>query len=571
MEQANQVVPAPKAIPFNALRFPSLNSDPRYIKLCIEYADDWGEAMAYFFGKYPDYQQMEVIDELSKKSARVSVKSGHGTGKSDLMSMTIIMFMIFHPQSIVTVVAAKIQVVKEAIWKNLEHNFKQLKKRVPWVAKYFELTDSRFYEKSSKAGWSCVCKGYQNGNEQSLAGTHENFSLTIVDEASILTDAAFGVLLGALTEYDNRIIATSQPTRSAGFFYDTHNRLSHLRGGRWRSITLRSDMSKFVEPDFIRDCLMDFGGYDSPDFQIKVLGEFPKKLKEFLLSRTETELAVHRRVDLDEDWGWVACIDVGISRDRSVINIMKVSGKIGTTRKVQTYKVLEMEADYGAPAFARRILAECCTGLYPNITLAIDCDGVGMVVTQFLRESLKEQNINARIQEIRWGKRPFTTQLKSRFLNLRAMATVYLGDSIKSGRMSIDSDDKTLDQVSRLPVSLNGSGQWVVMKKEDMKKRLNLASPDRADTLAFSQLVNYMPAGSEDDELLNAELDEMGNWLAADGIEDEDEDSLHSGFDIIDYEDLQGDDDLERLELIEYGKDYVDQRRLEGAYGEVEV
>jgi hypothetical protein len=503
------------------------------------FSADWALAMYAFFGKYPDAQQQEIIDSVDGIASRTSVKSGHGTGKSDLASMMLMLFMIFNPDSKAVVIAAKISVVKEAIWSNMFTNFDQLKIRMPWVAHYFELTDTAFYEKSKKPTWKIICKGYRINNEQSLAGEHRDRMLTILDEASIITDAAFNVVLGSTTSKDNRMLMMSQPTKVGGFFYETHNGLSKKEGGKWTSITLRSDLSEWVQPDFIVNALSDYGGYDSPEYQIKVLGAFPQKMSEFLLGRAECQAAVGREIALDDDWGWIATCDVGITRDRSVINICKNSGAIGPQRKSDNHSLLEMPANVTPVIFADRIIAHCCTGSFPNITIGIDADGIGFAVWELVVKAVEEGGYDdVTVVPIHWGKPPFTNRQKLRFKNLRAMAHIYATDAISDGRSSLDAGHKTVNQFSKLPCIINGAGQWVMMPKIEMKRKYSLSSPDRSDTYCFQQMINYVPAGREN-IATSGEMDMMNKFLAetkgvVDDIYDGQGDGWDSAFETLD-------------------------------------
>ncbi|QUM78768.1 terminase (plasmid) [Moritella sp. 24] len=503
-------------------RLSSLNSDYRYLGLLEHYSHDWELAMYVFFGKYPDHQQRLMLKSIFQENARTSVASGHGTGKSDLISMIIIMFMIFNPKCRVVVVAAKLQVVKDSVWSNLNANFEALEKRMPWVAHYFKITDVNFYEKSQKNVWRASAKGYRINNEQTLAGEHRDVMLTVMEEASVITDAAFQTILGAQTSRDNRVVALSQPTHSGGFFYETQHSRSKLEGGMWDAMTLRSDESEWVQPNFILNCLSDYGGYDSPEFQIKVLGRFPAKQSLFLLGRTEVLGAVGCDVELGDDWGWVATIDVGITRDKSVINISKVSGDIGPDRVVKNVMLMEMAADYGTQAFARRVIAECCSGRFPNITIAIDADGPGHPIWEHIVELVEDGGYDdVTVLAIRWGKPPFTKKQKDRFKNLRAMAHVFAADAIRAKRMSIDSQTKTVEQFCKLPGGLNGSGQWIMMSKQDMKLKMQIASPDRSDTYCFTQIINYKAASIETSFFSSDDADDYNEWLGLDADEKE--------------------------------------------------
>lgn len=506
-----------------ALAIQSITSDPRYVQLLEDYSADWGLAMEVFFGKSPSFQQDEILDSVYKENSQTSIASGTGTGKSDLASIMIILFMIFHPDARVTIVAAKISVVKAAIWGYMFNNFAVLEKRFPWIAHYFTLTETEFYERSKKLTWVVKCKGYRINNEQSLAGEHADHMLQILDEASIVSDSAWSTMLATQTGLDNRFLAMSQPTRNGGYYYETHHSKTIENGGMWNAIRLSSDESEWVKPAFIVNALNEFGGYDSPEFQIKVLGKFTEQQSEFLLTRGECQKAIGATVKLDAEWGWVATCDVGVRRDRSIINICKVSGAIGNKRVVEDYKIIEVAADFGVNNFARKIVNECCNGLYPNITIAIDADGVGVSVWEKVIEMVADgEHDDVTVQAVHWGKPPFTKRQKARFKNLRAMAHVYASEALRDGRMSLDSHLKTIDQFSKLPYSMNAGGQYVMMRKEDMKRKHQIPSPDRSDTYCFTQIINYREAGIEEfqDDI---DTNDMNDWLALDVHNNENE------------------------------------------------
>ncbi len=516
-----------------AKRLKSLNCDHRYLGMLETYSHDWALAMFCFFGKYPDHQQLIMLNSIFQENSRTSVTSGHGTGKSDLLSMIIIMFMIFNPKCRVVVVAAKLQVVKDSIWSNINENFQALEKRMPWIAHYFEVTDQHFYERSHKHVWRASAKGYRINNEQTLAGEHKDVMLTVIEEASVVTNAAVTTIMGAQTSRDNRVVMVSQPTHSGGFFYETQHSRSKVEGGKWNAITMRSDESEWVQPDFILNCLSDYGGYDTPEFQIKVLGRFPAKQSLFLLGRLEVMAAVRCPVELADDWGWVATIDVGITRDRSVINISKVSGEIGPNRVVKNEHVLEMAADYGSVAFTNRILAECCSGRYPNITIAIDADGPGHPIWENLVDRIEKGGYDdVTVIAIKWGKPPFTKKQRDRFKNLRAMAHVFAADAIRAKRLSIDNHTKTVEQMSKLPGGLNPTGQWLMMSKQDMKLKLQIASPDRSDTYCFTQIINYKPASQETSFFSADDAEEYDDWLGKD-LGDVDHEASDGNWDLV--------------------------------------
>jgi hypothetical protein len=163
-------------------RIKSITRDPRYPELVRRYRGDWVSGSLDLFGKEPTPQQVRILLAIQLVGEKVSVSSGHGTGKSDMTSIIILLYMLTHPGARVIVVANKIAQVQQVVWKYLKINFRELCRRHPWIEQYFVLTETTFFEVSSKGVWFVSPKGCRIGNEESLAGEHAEHMLYIVDE-----------------------------------------------------------------------------------------------------------------------------------------------------------------------------------------------------------------------------------------------------------------------------------------------------------------------------------------------------------------------------------------------------
>lgn len=194
-------------------------TDPRWRELVALYRYDWIAAADVLFGKTPTWQQDLIIESVQEQGSKTSVSSGHGTGKSDMTSIMIMLFIIMYPGARAIIVANKIQQVMTGIFKYIKINWATATSRFPWLADYFVLTETAFYEVTGKGVWTVVPKGFRLGSEEALAGEHTDHLLYIIDEASGVSDRAFGIITGALTGQDNRILLLSQPTRQSGYFY----------------------------------------------------------------------------------------------------------------------------------------------------------------------------------------------------------------------------------------------------------------------------------------------------------------------------------------------------------------
>ena len=469
----------------------SVVTDPRWVELVIKYRYDWVTGIEVMFGRKLTWQQIKIVRAVQDTGSWTSVTSGHGTGKSDVTGAMILCFMMFYPDARVIIVANKIKQVMTGVFKYIKMHWKNALSVFPWLADYFVLTDTSFYEITAKGVWEVVPKGFRLGNEEALAGEHAEHLWYIVDEASGVSDKAFGIMEGALTQDDNRLLLISQPTRPSGRFYDSHHSLAkgpHNPRGLFTSIMLNSEESPLVTLDAIKKFMAKYGGRNNPEYIIKVLGQFPKTTSDYLLGRDECERAQRRVVPLPKGWGWVACCDVGNGRDKSVLSIFRISGS-DMTRRVVPYKVVEMDTSITPTRFADVIYSECNPDLFPNISIVIDGDGVGAATADSLYEKF-----DVVAQRIRWGRPMHSRQDRSRFISQRAYANIMAQFAIRQGRMRIDSNDATVEQASKIPVMLNEAGQWAVMKKEIMRQKLNIKSPDRWDTYCFAMLADYVPA-----------------------------------------------------------------------------
>lgn len=493
-------------------RIRTITKDPRYPELVAKYRYNWDKASVELFGKTPTWQQRLILASAQETGARTSVSSGHGTGKSDMTSIMILIYMLCFPGARVVVVANKIGQVQQVVWKYLKINYRELCKRHPWIEQYFVLTETTFFERASKGVWFVSPKGCRIGNEESLAGEHAAHLFYIVDEASGVSDKAFGVMTGALTETDNRILLLSQPTRNSGYFYNTHHTL-RKRGPDdkegYTAIKLNSEQSPLVQMSFIRAKLREYGGTrDAPEYMIKVRGEFPRTSAEYLLSRDECDRSTRCKPKLAKGWGWLLLVDVGNGRDSSVANLVRVSGD-RFERRVLPASVKEWPGTIDPINFGRLIAAEYTREQYPNLSIAVDGDGVGADTATILEEG------GHHVQRIRWGQPCFSQEDKKRFLNKRALANVLARDAVKSGRLRLDPHEKTLDQASRIPCKLNEQGLWCMMPKEVMKKEKGLPSPDRWDTYCFSFLADYIPADTIITADMVAERESLAGWAQA--------------------------------------------------------
>jgi hypothetical protein len=495
-----------------------LAEDPRYLDFVRRYAFDITRFCIEVCGITPTWQQVELFDSVSPAGSRTSVSSGHGTGKTAGFAIIALWHLLCYFNSNTFLTAPKLATIHDGVWKE----FADLKSKVQngrqgWISDYFEIESKRVFVKGYKLSWFCVAKTAPRGNPENLAGTHRDWLLWLADEASGIPDANFGVITGALTDRRNRICLASQPTRSTGFFADTHGTLSVDEGGVWNALTFNSEESPIVSVEFIAEKRQQ---YTEEEYQIKVQGRFPENSSKYLLGPKAIESCYGRTVvKADESFGWLIPVDVGGGgyRDDSVILALRVTGdgEFGeNARRAQLVAVPLCSNSKDPSDLYGDVILE--SGKRSNSLALIDAGGMGLTVCKQL-----EKNDFLSFKKVYWGNSNFKKEYKSRYLNQRAQATCGAARAIQEGRFGISEDiplsirKKIVKQGSRLPYHWDEKGRRYIAKKEDMKKE-GIPSPDLFDSIAFAFLEDAHYNLSEEDFVVSGSVkDEARKKLLA--------------------------------------------------------
>ena len=468
-----------------------LVKDPRYKDFAKRYAFDLVRFAIEVVGMVPTHQQLELLESVEDYGSRTSVRSGHGSGKSRSLAVISLWHLLCYVKSNTMITAPKIEQVRNVAWKEIaDVKDLMLKGCHPWIVDYIAIEAERVYIKGYKQQWFIFAKTAPRGAPENLAGMHRDFYLLIADEASGIPDANYAVMTGALTDWRNRMVMLSQPTRPSGFFYDTHHKLSSKNGGVWTAIRMDSRDSPLVSPQFIAEKKEE---YTEEEFQIKVLGEFPESRDGYLLGRSQAEACIGKKViDNNETYGLFLLVDVGAGeyRDKSVAVVAKVTGHGEHGRDARRVEVVEV------PIYTNTRNLQDFTGdlvnlaaQYENITIAVDAGGLGVSVCQSLENNYGE------IVRVKWGSPCFTNENRERYVNKRSQAIVAASRAAKEGRLGIGQGryvKDLLDQMSRVPYHYDEKARYQVEKKEKMREE-GIPSPDLWDAIcfAFMEGMNY--------------------------------------------------------------------------------
>lgn len=463
-------------------------------------------------GVNPTWQQRLILDSMNITGARVSVASGHGTGKSYIAGGLAIHHMLCHVKPEMILTANNIDQVRRVVFKYVTDRWADVCHRLPWLKQYFTVTSELFYCNEFKKSWYVAGKTVPKDKPEGIAGAHNKNLMFLIDEASGVDDKVLGVIVGALSEENNKLLMFSQPTRNAGLFYDSHHSQKKSNPNDpneagYIAFTLNSEESPRVHPKSLREYVKNYGGVDSPEYQIKVRGQFSDQLEGFLISRLMADRCKAAEVQHQGAWGYVIVADVGggVERDSSEMGVFKISGLTPEDRVVEPIEIIEMPKTMTPKHFGRELVR--MADHYPNATLAIDSVGIGLTTAQ------EAEELGANVQRIIWGIPCHAQAHKRRFGNQRAMCYVTLKEAMMDGRVKLDSSEKITEQISRIPYRINERCQYMMKSKEEMRSA-GIKSPDRADIYAMAMLADFIPSDHIVSQVTQEEAEYL-NELAA--------------------------------------------------------
>ena len=415
----------------------------------------------------------------------------HNTGKTASAGIVALWHLLFFDESITMFTAPQIGQLKKQVWKEISINLSRLKAGpLGWLADYVGYQSELVYIKGYKEKWFVFAKTAPKHQPTNLAGNHADNYLLWGDEASGIADEIWDVGLGALTHVDNRAVMTSQPTRNAGMFYETHHKLSHRAGGVWIALTFNGEESPLVSKQSLEEQRQKYGSRDDPQYQIRVLGQFPDRADEFLITKRQAEeMYVGASIFEEHVFGYVITVDVGggVGRDDSVIAVSKVWGEAQWGERARRVEVVDIplckNKDDITELFAK--ISECIDK-YSNATLVVDDNGAGKGLGQLLKKH------GIWYMPVYWGGACFNNDNRKEYVNKRALAYVCLKRAIESGRFKVKTKKylvKIQDQIIKIPYTFDEHSRYKILSKDEMKRQ-GIKSPDLGDVFAFLFLEN---------------------------------------------------------------------------------
>ena len=486
-----------------------------------------------------DTNQKRIADALAKFD-RVAAASCHAVGKTFTSARLALWFLYTFPYSLVITTAPSERQVSFLLWGEIRKAVERSK--IPLGGKLragnlLEIVDKEWYAMGFSPQVAARPKEMLDNTEQQkvvIQGWHGDYILVILDEAVGVESDIWTQIEGLLTSGKVvKILAIGNPTTKNCIFYglfqspiwhtmyitcfDMPNMIAN---GLTNMEKLKAECGRLLElseADRLETIkrykrpvphTLSAGwvveryllwGPDDPRFRGKAIGRFPETDDMTMITEKTIE-AAWSRTQLAKENG-TKFIGVDVARKGSNATVFTELQESDGGLPVQTrLKVLK---DRDLMSVTGNLIAFCKFDWSekngPNIVVCIDATGIGAGVYDRIREMQKSGELTMRIRfvEVHNGAAVKTIQRNPKkaterekneqkaYMNVGALAYNDLSEALKHG-LRIKKLKAYLKQIPTRRFDYKSSGKLYIEPKKDYAKRMQMDSPDEADSLVLA-------------------------------------------------------------------------------------
>ena len=430
------------------------------------YRNDPVSFVTEVLGAKPLPWQIKFLEAIASGERRISVRAGHGVGKSTVCSWALIWHMVTrYPQKSVVTAPTASQLF-DALFSELKA---WINKLPPALQELFEVFSDRINMKASPESSFISARTSSADRPEALAGVHSEHVLIVVDEASAIPESVFEAAAGSMSGHSATTILISNPTRNSGLFYQTH----HTLASDWFRIHVSCVDNPLVSSDFVSQIKATYGE-ESNAFRIRVLGEFAAADDDTLIPASLVDSARVRDVPTSNSDDLVYGLDVArFGTDRTALckrrgNVVLEIRSWGGLDLMQTVGQVVNEAKNDNPS-------EIC----------VDTIGLGSGVADRLREmgyNVRDVNVSE------------SSAMNPNANKLRDELWMSVKDWLETKTVKLPKDDTLRHELVAPRYTFTSSGKIVVESKDSLRKR-GMRSPDLADSLCLTFAGNAAMVG----------------------------------------------------------------------------
>lgn len=430
------------------------------------YLEDLGRALQGLTGPEHTKAVVEAISAIRRGTA-----SGHGIGKSALVSLIVMWAMSTCEDTRAIITANTESQLKIKTWAELSkwHRLAINRHWFTFTATAMYSSDP-FHEKT----WRADMVPWSENKPEAFAGLHNQGKriLIIFDEASAIANVIWDVTEGAMTDADTEILwcVFGNPTRNTGKFHD----IMGAGRGRWQTQSIDSRTVEGTNKAEL-DAWVEEYGEDSDFVRVRVRGMFPRaSALQFIASDIVTVARKREAMPLLGD-PLIMALDIARGgADNCVFRFRK-------GRDARTIPPVRVPGSEVRDSMRLVAMAVDLIERYKPDAFMFDGTGVGGPVGDRIRQ------LGHAVFEVQFG----AASPNPKQANFRAYMWQRMKEWLQDGG-AID-DDNILDVDLTAPeYTHNTKGQLLLEPKDAMKKR-GLASPDDGDALAMTFAFNVAP------------------------------------------------------------------------------
>jgi hypothetical protein len=444
----------------------------------VRYAFDWdSEELRHSTG--PEPWQADLLARIGKdlspdEAVLEAVASGHGAGKSTLVSWIILWAMSTATDTRGVVTANTETQLKTKTWVELAKWFRLFVGRGLFR---MEATAVFSVDPAHAKTWRCDMIPWSEKNPEAFAGLHNRNRrvFMIFDEASaipaIIWETASGFLSDGNTE--RLWFAFGNPTKSTGRFRECFSEESG-----WHTTQVDARTISFTNKDQIKAWERAYGA-DSDFVRVRVLGVFPRTGESEFISAAIVREARSRDAEAQRFDPLIIGVDVArFGGDESVIVVRK--GR--DARSIPAVRLRNIDT----MALAARVV-DLAQSLRADAVF-IDGGGVGGGVVDRCRQ------LRLDVHDVQFGGRADRADIVTngeRYANKRAEMWGSLRAWLVTG--AIEDSQDLAEQLLAPSYGFSLRDEIQLERKADMRAR-GQASPDWADALAITLAYPVVPS-----------------------------------------------------------------------------
>jgi phage terminase large subunit len=412
-------------------------------------------------GVEPDEWQKDFLTAVASGERKISIRSGHGVGKSTTASWAMLWFLLTRYPVKVVVTAPTSAQLYDALFAELKRWVKELPQPIQDL---LDVKQERIELKASATEAFISARTSRAEQPEALQGVHSDNVMLVADEASGVPEAVFEAAAGSMSGHNALTILLGNPVRSSGFFFDTHNRLKD----EWWTKRVSCIDSARVSKEYVDDMKSRYGE-ESNAFRIRVLGEFPKSDDDTIIPMDLLESAKHRDTRAYEDAPIIWGLDVARFGSDSSVLCKRQSNVVHTLERWRNLDLMQLTGAVVAQY-------EACDHKNRPAEILVDSIGLGAGVVDRLRElKLPARGIN--VSE--------SPAMGATYLNLRAELWHKAKAWLEKRDCKIPNNEDLIGELATVRYTFTSNGKIKIESKDDIRRR-GLKSPDMADAFVLT-------------------------------------------------------------------------------------